>query len=89
MKRIEKVFLLLLTIIAIQAVAVADAHANETLLSELDEDQDGFISLKEAVADTRLLRLFSAIDENGDGQLSVDELEDSKEVVLLSLRTPE
>lgn len=89
MKRIEKVFLLLLTIIAIQAVAVADAHADETLLSELDDDQDGFISLKEAVADTRLLRLFSAIDENGDGKLSLDELEDSKEVVLLSLRTPE
>ena len=89
MKRIEKVFLLLLTIIAIQAVAVADAHADETLLSELDDDQDGFISLKEAVADTRLLRLFSTIDENGDGKLSVDELEDSKEVVLVSLRTPE
>ena len=89
MKRIEKMFLLLLTIIAIQAVVVAGANADETLISELDEDQDGFISLKEAVADTRLLRLFSAIDENGDGQLSVEELEDSKEVVLVSLRTPE
>ena len=53
MKRIEKVFLLLFTIIAVQAVAVAEANAGEAWLSELDEDQDGYISLKEAVADTR------------------------------------
>ena len=88
MKRIEKLFLLLLTIVTIQAVAVADAHAVETMLSDLDDDQDGAISLKEAVADPRLLRLFSRIDKNGDGLLSMDELESSKEVILVSLQTP-
>ncbi|OFC69440.1 EF-hand domain-containing protein [Alteromonas confluentis] len=88
MKRIEKLFLLLLTIVTIQAVAVADAHAVETMLSDFDDDQDGAISLKEAVADTRLLRLFSRIDKNGDGLLSMDELESSKEVILVSLQTP-
>ena len=86
MKRIEKVFLLLFTIIAVQAVAVAEANAGEAWLSELDEDQDGYISLKEAVADTRLLRLFSRIDDNADGQLSIDELKASEEGELLSMR---
>ena len=86
MKRIEKVFLLLFTIIAVQAVAVAETNAGEAWLSELDEDQDGYISLKEAVADTRLLRLFSRIDDNADGQLSIDELKASEEVELLSMR---
>ncbi len=87
MTRIEKVFLRLFIIFAMQAVATAEVRADEALLSELDDDQDGYISLKEAVADTRLLRLFSDIDKNGDGQLSMDELESSREVVLLSLKT--
>ena len=77
MKRVEKVFLILLTIVAVQAVAVADANADDDILSRFDDDQDGYISLKEAVADTRLLRIFSRIDENADGLLSSEELNQS------------
>ncbi len=76
MKRIEKMFLILLTVAAIQAVSVASAHAEEhaDLMTQLDSDQDGLISLKEAVRNTELLRNFGLIDQNEDGLLSMDEL---------------
>lgn len=85
MKRVEKVFLILLTIVAVQAVAVADANADDDILSRFDDDQDGYISLKEAVADTRLLRIFSRIDENADGLLSSEELNQSVYSELVSM----
>ncbi|MCU7555209.1 EF-hand domain-containing protein [Alteromonas sp. ASW11-19] len=76
MKRMEKMFLILLTVAAIQAVSVASAHADEhgELMTQLDSDQDGLISLKEAVRNTELLRNFGLIDQNEDGLLSMDEL---------------
>ncbi|MBU2977406.1 EF-hand domain-containing protein [Alteromonas sp. C1M14] len=77
MKPVKKVFSMLLTIMAIQAGAMVSAYADESLLAALDDDMDGYISLKEAVADTRLLRIFSRIDRNADGMISVEELEKS------------
>lgn len=78
MKRIEKIFLLLLTAVVIQAVAVANANAKIEgpleIISKLDVDQDGFISIKEAVSNTELLRQFGMIDTNDDGKLSEKEL---------------
>jgi len=87
MKRLEKVFLILLTIVAVQSVAVANANAQETMVAEatmiaqLDVDQDGLISLKEAVSDTELLRRFGRLDDNKDGKLSEQELLNSEFVV--------
>ncbi|QPG04788.1 calcium-binding protein [Salinimonas marina] len=74
MKRIEKVFLILLTIIAVQSVAVANANATESTIARLDADLDGQVSLKEAVSDTQLLRKFARLDNNKDGKLSKQEL---------------
>ncbi|WP_218354555.1 calcium-binding protein [Alteromonas lipotrueiana] len=74
MKRFEKVFLILVTVIAIQSVAVANANASESTIAQLDADFDGEISLKEAVTDTELLRKFGRLDNNKDGKLSEQEL---------------
>lgn len=93
MKRLEKVFLILLTIVAVQSVAVANANAQEmvtanetmlaqqTMIAQLDVDQDGLISLKEAVSDTELLRKFGRLDDNKDGKLSEHELHSGEFVV--------
>lgn len=80
MKRLEKVFIALCAIAAVQAISVADAHANpaRTLLQQLDTNKDGLISLKEAVRHTGLLRNFGLIDDNEDGKLSESELAKSK-----------
>ncbi|BFT30889.1 hypothetical protein D210916BOD24_20650 [Alteromonas sp. D210916BOD_24] len=80
MKRLEKVFLALCAIAAVQAISVADAHASEvkTLMKHLDTDNDGLISLKEAVRHTELLRNFGLIDDDHDGKLSETELAKSK-----------
>lgn len=80
MKRLEKVFLILMTITAIQAISVVEAHASpaKTLMQQLDTNKDGLISLKEAVRHTELLRNFGLIDDNEDGKLTEDELAKSK-----------
>ncbi|WP_232363138.1 MULTISPECIES: EF-hand domain-containing protein [Alteromonas] len=80
MKRLEKVFLILMTIAAIQAISVVEAHASpaKTLMQQLDTNKDGLISLKEAVRHTELLRNFGLIDDNEDGKLTEDELAKSK-----------
>ena len=76
MKRLEKVFIALCAVAAVQAISVADAHANpaRTLLQQLDTNKDGLISLKATVRHTGLLRNFGLIDDNEDGKLSEAEL---------------
>ena len=76
MNRLEKVFIALCAVAAVQAISVADAHANpaRTLLQQLDTNKDGLISLKESVRHTGLLRNFGLIDDNEDGKLSEAEL---------------
>ncbi|CAM4291992.1 MULTISPECIES: EF-hand domain-containing protein [Alteromonas] len=80
MKRREKVFLLLLTIAALQGIMVAEANATaaQRLMQQLDVNKDGVISLKEAVRHTELLRNFGLIDDNEDGKLTETELAKSK-----------
>lgn len=92
MNRFEKFFLALLTLITIQTLLVAQSQASTTespsdteLMAQFDDDQDGFISLKEAVADARLLRLFSRIDDNADGLLSAQELMKSDYVEIITM----
>ena len=80
MKRLEKIFLIIITIAAIQAISVVEAHASsaKTLMQQLDTNKDGLISLKEAVRHTELLRNFGLIDDNEDGKLTEAELAKSK-----------
>jgi Ca2+-binding EF-hand superfamily protein len=47
---------------------------------EMDNDDDGYISLREAVSNTDLLRHFSLIDTNDDGKLTEAELLSSEYV---------
>ncbi|MCW8091474.1 calcium-binding protein [Alteromonas sp. ASW11-130] len=81
MKRIERIFLLIITAIALQTTLVANAQAD--LLTKLDMDQDGVISLKEAVSNTDLLRQFGRIDTNEDGKLSPEELKASGKITVI------
>ncbi|MCW8107823.1 calcium-binding protein [Alteromonas ponticola] len=77
MKRLEKILLLTFTVVAVQTTLIANAKAQADLLTKLDMDQDGFISLREAVSNTDLLRHFGMIDTNEDGKLSPEELKAS------------
>lgn len=54
--------------------------ANETLLKKLDVNNDGKISIKEAVAEPKLLAVFGQIDKDGDGNISKIELQQLKDI---------
>lgn len=58
----------------IQIIAMSNVSAQADLMALLDTDQDGFISLKEAVGDADLLKNFGLIDTDEDGKISMDEL---------------
>jgi hypothetical protein len=55
-------------------VASSLVVAQEHTLEQLDTDEDGKISIKEAVADPVLLASFGKIDTDGDGKISKEEL---------------
>ena len=52
----------------------AFAQENVELIEEIDLDEDGLISIREAVANLQLLAAFGKIDVNGDGNISPEEL---------------
>jgi Ca2+-binding EF-hand superfamily protein len=56
---------------AIVSLAIAPVYAAE--FSELDADQDGYISNEEASADPALVEQFSTLDANADGQIDEEE----------------
>lgn len=49
--------------------------AEEDLISKLDTDNDGRISIEEAAEDAALSAMFSELDTDKDGYLSPSELE--------------
>jgi Ca2+-binding EF-hand superfamily protein len=51
------------------------ARAEEDTIKRLDQDQDGFITIKEAVVEPTLLATFGKIDTNHDGKISRVELD--------------
>lgn len=53
------------------------AQAQAIDFEELDKNQDGSISIKEAVANPSLLAEFGKIDRNGDGKINIKELNSS------------
>ncbi|MCF2946714.1 hypothetical protein L0668_01230 [Paraglaciecola aquimarina] len=58
------------------------ANPLSNLIDKLDVDQDGTISLKEAVAEPALLAVFGKIDTDGNGKLSSKELETTKVTII-------
>lgn len=56
-------------------MTASSVNAQDHTLEQLDTDQDGKISIKEAVADPVVLASFGKIDTDGDGKISKDELE--------------
>lgn len=78
----KKLMTIALSIMLVQgALALlisSTANAQESLMSTLDSDQDGLISLREAAGHRILLENFNTIDSNEDGYISLDELEASQ-----------
>jgi Ca2+-binding EF-hand superfamily protein len=77
----KKLATIALTIMLVQGVLAllisSAANAQESLMSTLDNDRDGLISLREATGHRTLLENFNKIDSNEDGYISLDELEAS------------
>lgn len=82
MTNFRKLMTIALSIMLVQgALALlisANASAQESLMNTLDNDQDGLISLREAVGHESLLENFNRIDRNDDGYISLDELTASR-----------
>lgn len=78
----KKLVAIALTIMLVQGVMAllisSAANAQESLMSELDNDRDGLISLREATGHRTLLENFNKIDSNEDGYISLNELEASQ-----------
>jgi Ca2+-binding EF-hand superfamily protein len=78
----KKLMTIALTIMLVQGILAlvvsSAAHAQESLMTTLDNDQDGLISLREAAGHKALLENFTKIDSNEDGFISLDELEVSQ-----------
>ena len=80
MKISSRNIITLLTFVLLQMGGVGSVSAGQAniLMQKLDKDNDGFISLKEAVQHVELLRNFGLIDDDEDGKLTVTELANSK-----------
>ena len=75
MTNTKKIIIVGLSVIALQLLStIAAANSKEALMSTLDKDLDGLISLKEAAGHAKLLEKFNDIDINEDGYISMDEL---------------
>jgi Ca2+-binding EF-hand superfamily protein len=75
MNMFKKTAIIGISVIALQTIiSVANASTQEGLLTELDKDLDGLISLKEAANHIAILENFNTIDINEDGYISMDEL---------------
>jgi Ca2+-binding EF-hand superfamily protein len=77
--KMMKIALSIMLVQGILAILISTAaNAQESLMATLDDDQDGLISLREAVGHKTLLENFNKIDANEDGYISLDELDASE-----------
>jgi Ca2+-binding EF-hand superfamily protein len=77
--KMMKIALSIMLVQGILAILISNAaNAQESLMATLDDDQDGLISLREAVGHKTLLENFNKIDANDDGYISLDELDASE-----------
>lgn len=74
MNKVQKLTTMFVCAAAMQALMMTPVQASPDLLASLDADQDGFISLKEAVSNAELLENFGVIDTDEDGKISKEEL---------------
>tara|TARA_R110002124_G_scaffold160750_2_gene327998 strand:- start:795 stop:1055 length:261 start_codon:yes stop_codon:yes gene_type:complete len=78
-KKLATVALAIMLVQGVLALLISTAaNAQESLMSTLDNDRDGLISLREATGHRTLLENFNKIDSNEDGYISLDELEASQ-----------
>lgn len=63
----------LITLVALTFASMA-VIAEEDLITKLDSDNDGRISIEEAAEDAALAAMFAELDINKDGYLSSSEL---------------
>ncbi|MEP4892017.1 MAG: hypothetical protein ABJV04_18485 [Aliiglaciecola sp.] len=77
MKKFVFMGLMFAGILLLQSIVSSEAYAQSDLIAEMDLDDDGMISIREAVADPNLLAAFGKIDSNGDGKISAEELSES------------
>jgi Ca2+-binding EF-hand superfamily protein len=76
--KMMKIAISIMLVQGILAILISTAaNAQESLMATLDDDQDGLISLREAVGHKTLLENFNKIDVNEDGYISLDELDAS------------
>ena len=64
----------LIALLALSLISLA-LIADENLIAKLDSDNNGRISIKEAAEDVSLAAMFSELDTNKDGYLSISELD--------------
>ena len=79
---------IILALAAVTTFSAAAIPTSQEFMEKMDSDDDGFITLREAVKNTDLLREFGDIDINEDGKISEAELISSdygREVVSLSV----
>ncbi len=74
-KKLLGMTLLVIITACVQMIASARAYAQVDLIAQMDQDEDGQISIREAVADPNLLAAFGKIDTDGDGKISQTELD--------------
>ena len=64
----------LIALLALSLISLA-LIADENLIAKLDSDNNGRISIEEAAEDVSLAAMFSELDTNKDGYLSISELD--------------
>ncbi|WP_371193892.1 calcium-binding protein [Glaciecola sp. SC05] len=75
MRMYKKIMIVGMSVIVLQAImGLAKVNAQESMFVNLDKNQDGLISLREAAGNARLLENFTTVDINEDGYVSMDEM---------------
>ncbi|GGF71401.1 hypothetical protein [Alteromonas lipolytica] len=65
---------LIIAVAALTTFSAAAIPTSQEFMAKMDSDEDGYITLREAVKNTDLLREFGEIDINEDGKISEAEL---------------
>ena len=83
MKKVTTMSLLLVIFSSMFCAVNAQTIPEADKMLELDQDEDGTISIREAVADPSLLALFGKIDTNGDAKISIEELKSYQQPLMV------